>query len=287
MQSKHRNKFGLFALCVAMAVAAAACPVRAQENGADGPQAQIHAEGNGFAVISNAVGGLVDIRGASSYTEKIKVLITGPDSVVYQYVLPCDDHAYPFPLTAGAGEYRVAIYQNIYDNYYLGMLETTITLRDYAEAALYTAPNIRVPFAKDDAVQQKAAQLCAGKAGNQEKASAVLQFMTERYTYDYKLAEVVAYDPDYRVNPQKLLEETSGVCLDFATLYCAMLRSQDVPCKLIFGYVDANYHAWVEYHDGGKWVQEDPTYRICMQNNYYARQYVANDSHYAAASYIF
>ncbi|MCC8122660.1 MAG: transglutaminase-like domain-containing protein [Oscillospiraceae bacterium] len=287
MQSRHRNKFGLFALCVAMAVAAAACPVQAQETGAAGPQVQIYAEGNGFAVARNAVGGLVDIRGAGSYTEKIKVLITGPDRVVYQYVLPCDDQFYPFPLTAGAGDYHVAVYKNLYDNNYLCMLETKITLQAYTEAALYTAPNIQVPFAQGDAVQQKAAQLCAGTAGNQEKASAVLQFMTERYTYDYKLAEVVARNPDYRVNPQKLLEETSGVCLDFATLYCAMLRSQGVPCKLIFGYSDANYHAWVEYHDGGKWVREDPTCRICFQDSRSAGRYIENDSHYAPASYIY
>ena len=48
-----------------------------------------------------------------------------------------------------------------------------------------------------------------------------------------------------------------GICFDYASLAAAMLRSQGIPAKVIFGYVSPNdlYHAWnVFYTKKTGWV---------------------------------
>jgi hypothetical protein len=60
---------------------------------------------------------------------------------------------------------------------------------------------------------------------------------------DYKASTVKSgYLPD----PDETMRTGKGICFDYASLAAAMLRSQGVPCKLIFGYVSPNdlYHAW-------------------------------------------
>ena len=57
--------------------------------------------------------------------------------------------------------------------------------------------------------------------------------------------------------PDVTIRRGKGSCLDYAALSAAMLRSQGIPTKLVFGYVapDNVYHAWnMFYTEESGWV---------------------------------
>ena len=50
----------------------------------------------------------------------------------------------------------------------------------------------------------------------------------------------------YLSDPDSTMSTGKGICFDYAVLAAAMLRSQGIPTKMVFGYVAPNgiYHAW-------------------------------------------
>ena len=89
-------------------------------------------------------------------------------------------------------------------------------------------------------------------------------------TYDETQAEMV--ERGYVPHVDEVLERGEGICVDYATLLCAMARSRGIPCKLVMGDAGGSYHAWVEVwsEDGGTvadiplkeggWTLLDPTF---------------------------
>ena len=76
----------------------------------------------------------------------------------------------------------------------------------------------------------------------------------------------------YVPDPDQTLNDKTGICFDYASLTCAMLRSQGIPTKLEVGYVGEVYHAWISCYvdetgwidniiefDGKDWSLLDPT----------------------------
>lgn len=41
----------------------------------------------------------------------------------------------------------------------------------------------------------------------------------------------------YTIDPDRTMDRGRGICIDFASLTAAMLRSQGVPARLVFGYM--------------------------------------------------
>ena len=41
----------------------------------------------------------------------------------------------------------------------------------------------------------------------------------------------------------RTLETKKGICFDYASLMALLLRSQNIPCKLVVGYAGVEYHA--------------------------------------------
>ncbi len=64
----------------------------------------------------------------------------------------------------------------------------------------------------------------------------------------------------------EVLRTRKGDCNEHAILTVAILRSLGIPSRVAFGLVyDSGsffYHAWVEFHDGDKWVSFDPTWGL-------------------------
>ena len=54
-------------------------------------------------------------------------------------------------------------------------------------------------------------------------------------------------------------EKKMGVCQDLSALMICMLRTQGIPAKLMIGYADKNYHAWVVTLIEDKQIFFDPT----------------------------
>ena len=91
------------------------------------------------------------------------------------------------------------------------------------------------------------------------------------------------------------LAQKKGICFDYAALMTAMLRSQDIPTKLVVGYTGSLYHAWINvflegqgwvdnviYFDGHDWKLMDPTFASSGKQSKEIMQYIGNGGNYKA-----
>ena len=102
---------------------------------------------------------------------------------------------------------------------------------------------------------KKAKELAAGADDVNEVVTAVFEYITSNVKYDREKAENVKQG--YLPTPDETLSTGKGICFDYASLAAAMLRSQGIPTKVIFGYVSPNdlYHAWnMFYTEETGWV---------------------------------
>jgi transglutaminase/protease-like cytokinesis protein 3 len=101
--------------------------------------------------------------------------------------------------------------------------------------------------------------------------AAVYDYVVTNLTYDDERAATVK--SGYLPVLDEVLREKKGICFDYAALMTAMLRSQEVPCKLVVGYAGDIYHAWISvwteengwidsaiFFDGHIWKRMDPTF---------------------------
>lgn len=61
-----------------------------------------------------------------------------------------------------------------------------------------------------------------------------------------------------------------GVCQDFSNVVLAILRSRNIPCRYISGFIpgEGETHAWIEVNDNGIWYAVDPTRRHLIESDY-------------------
>ena len=80
-------------------------------------------------------------------------------------------------------------------------------------------------------------------------------FVADHVKYDNAKAAKLAQQSGYMPDPDDTLKTGTGICLDYASLSAAMLRSMGIPTKLMTGYVgkDEVYHAWIMVYIDGTW----------------------------------
>ena len=100
-----------------------------------------------------------------------------------------------------------------------------------------------------------------------------------------EIMEQVAEETTKDIAETKTLSTGKGICFDYASLAAAMLRSQGIPTKLIFGYVspDDVYHAWnMFYTEESGWV----TVSFEVSGNSWNRMDLTFSAGGAAASFV-
>ena len=97
-------------------------------------------------------------------------------------------------------------------------------------------------------------------ASDAEKAACIYNYITGLLTYDKEKAATV--EKGYLPDVDATLRERKGICFDYAALFAAMLRAQNIPVRLAIGYVqpDNIYHAWNQVYIDGEWVWMDATF---------------------------
>jgi len=203
---------------------------------------------------------------------KVKLQITGPDDVTYTYDISyTSKKGEVFPLQAGNGTYMINLYENITETKYsmVFSMPLEVTLSNDYKPFLY--PNQFIQFAPDSLAVRKGAALAYPCDSDIEVVAEVYNFMIENITYDYQKAETVK--SGYLPNLDDTLITQEGICLDYASLMTAMLRSQNIPTKMEVGYAGTAYHAWLSTYikdvgwvngmikfDGKDWSLLDPTF---------------------------
>ena len=227
-----------------------------------------------FIDYSNKHDGYVMVGFSEDTDRMLNVMITAPGGREYIYELSPGINEV-FPLTEGDGLYSIGVFEHLTDTLFEQVLlvSTVVTLSE--EFVPFVHPNQYVEFCENSPVTIKATELFLSSNNYFEAVDAIFSFVVNNISYDFEFAEVVEFGhtPDLI----SVLERGSGICFDIAALTTAMLRSQGIPSKLVFGNCDVpelgyTYHAWVTvyseedgmvgdhtFFSGGKWNILDPT----------------------------
>lgn len=201
---------------------------------------------------------------------KVKLQVTGPDYITYTYDLAQTDYEV-FPFSAGNGIYQIGVYENVEGSQYATVFSEKIELQLTNSMGPFLYPNQYVSFTSKSNVVAKGAELAAPAHDDLEVINFVYNYMIENITYDYQKANTV--QSGYVPNPDEILASGTGICLDYASVMTAMLRSQQIPTRLEVGYAGDAYHAWISTYvenqgwingiirfDGQSWSIMDPTF---------------------------
>ncbi len=219
--------------------------------------------------------GYIMVRYFGETDKRLKVLLGGP-ATTYQYDLPQGEWTV-LPLSDGDGFYQAGIYRNVQGQEYAMVMlaEFDVTLQD--EFAPFLRPNQYVNYLTAPDTVALGAQLCQGQETALEKVAAVYDFAVQNISYDEEKAASV--ESGYLPDLDGILQSREGICFDYAAVMTAMLRSQEVPCKLVVGYAGSIYHAWISiwteengwidgaiFFDGHAWKRMDPTFVSSAQD---------------------
>ena len=257
---------------------------------------------SGVTVLSNAKAavdasnlseGFVMVKYTGKKNVRIKVQITKTGGTTYTYNLNNAGNYETFPLTEGDGTYSVKVYENTSGTKYAQAYSTSVTMKLRDEFLPFLYSNQYVNFTSESATVAKGKEITAACTTDLEKVTAIFNWVTANFTYDYDLA---ANPPTgYLPVVDQVLEKRKGICFDYAAVMSAMLRSQGIPCKLVIGYAGTIYHAWINvyiqgvgwvrnfiYFDGEHWTLMDPTFVSTGKGSPAIMRYVTNPDNYSA-----
>lgn len=291
MQIKYIKMSAVFSMAMLLCAMPLSFPAQAanvRQPSADGAVTY----GNKDTVIdaSHTSDGYLMVRYTGS-AQKIKVKIK--KDTEYTYNLNTSGQYETFPLTEGSGTYSIQIFEHVVDNKYAVSASQTVsvTLSDEKNPFLY--PNQFCNFAPQSAVVAAGDSVTSGIADTLKKVEAIYNYTVNNISYDYQKAATV--QSGYLPDADAALARKTGICFDYASVMTAMLRSQDIPTKLIIGYSGDTYHAWVSvytdeqgwidnliYFDGANWRLMDPTFASSGKGNADVQEYITKPSNYKA-----
>lgn len=218
---------------------------------------------------SHTEDGYVMVRFTGDTEKRLKVLLKGPKTT-YNYNLPKGEWTV-FPLSDGSGSYQLGVYQNVKGKQYATVMVAEFTAELTDEFAPFLRPNQYVNYSEATKAVATGLEVTEGREHPLEKVEAVYDFVVATLAYDYDKASSVK--SGYLPVLDEVLESKKGICFDYAALMTAMLRSQEVPCKLVVGYAGSTYHSWISvwteesgwvdgaiFFDGHQWKRMDPTF---------------------------
>ena len=253
----------------------------------------INVETDGIAVIdySNMQDGYI-IAGYNEKSEhELKIIVTPPNGDQYIYALGDMGKEEIIPLTEGDGEYQIKIYQRIDDDHHQRLFETTIIVKLTERFAPFIRPNQFVNYTQESHLVRVASELTKDAENTYEMIDAIYIYVADNFEYDYDLAKSV--QNGYLPNLDRVLDRKKGICIDYAALVTAMLRSQGIPTMLEIGYYGEEYHAWISvhceengwienryHHNGEDWSMMDPTLASGERAAHMSRKEARDDAKY-------
>lgn len=127
---------------------------------------------------------------------------------------------------------------------------------------------LQLPFRSTE-VEQLSAEIVGNRTSLKERTDAIVQYLRKNYRYATTDLPINQIDPV----AEFLFRRKSGHCEYFATSMVVLLRYQNVPSRLINGFLEGEYnelgefylvrqsdaHSWVEVYLDGNWVPYDPS----------------------------
>lgn len=174
---------------------------------------------------------------------------------IYDYDLLSDGTPTVYPLQCGDGSYTFRALTNTVGSRYAEAYSTEIQVQLKDEFQPFLRPSQYADYDENSKCVEVAAELASQQPDALGVVDAVFEYICENVTYDKEKAATVS--KGYLPMPDETLSTGKGICFDYASLAAAMLRSQGIPTKMVFGYVQPNdlYHAWnMFYTEESGWV---------------------------------
>ena len=109
----------------------------------------------------------------------------------------------------------------------------------------------------DTQTEELADEICAGCETDEEKVQVFYEWIISNFEYDHDYYQIIQY-----FDVRKTLHTKQGLCFDFAHLFAAFCRSQNIPCYAVDGisYTDSSVrHTWNRVYYNGSWWDMDLT----------------------------
>ncbi|GIP34187.1 transglutaminase family protein [Paenibacillus sp. J2TS4] len=189
---------------------------------------------------------------------RIKLMVT-KEGQTYTYNLFSSQDTEWFPLQLGNGSYNISIMENISGNKYKTIQSDSVQLAVEDSNVIYLNSIQNINWTEADLAVKKAEELTRNYKTDEEKVKAIYEYIVNNISYDYELADEITagYIPDI----DDTLTTGKAICYGYSTLFAAMLRSVEIPAKLVMGHSQyvTEYHAWNEVYLNNEWVTIDTT----------------------------
>ena len=117
----------------------------------------------------------------------------------------------------------------------------------------------------DTQTVELADEICTDCETDAEKARAFQNWIVSNFEYDFEADPFIQY-----FDVSKTIRTRKGLCFDFAHLFAAFCRSQNIPCYVIDGtsYTDpTDAHTWNSVYYDGAWWDVDNTSDIMRKQS--------------------
>ena len=246
---------------------------------------------NAKAIVdySNTADGYIMVKFTANTEKRLKVRVKGP-TTTYTYDLTKNIWE-TFPLTDGNGKYQFIVYENVTGTKYSTVLTVDHSVKLTDEFAPFLRPNQFVNYDEASQTVEKAKELTRNIKDPLKKVAAIYDFVVKNLNYDRQKAATV--QSGYIPVLDNVLSTKKGICFDYAALMTGMLRSQGIPCKMVFGYASTTYHAWISvwtedtgwvdgaiFFDGTSWQRMDPTFASTGRQSAAIMKYIGDGTNY-------
>jgi hypothetical protein len=218
---------------------------------------------------SNAEFGYISILAPEQLKkQKAQVII---EEKIYTYDLFPEGYII-LPLQEGDGVYTIRILENIVSTQYSVVATIQIQVEMVDEFSAFLYPNQIVDYTPETLVVLESLLLGERVLSEIERVYEVYYFVINLLSYDYEKADLARTTYILPDLDESFLNQ-SGICFDYASMMSAMLRVLHIPTRVITGFTDLGYHAWVEVYvkDEGwinpslffkqnEWTHVDPTF---------------------------
>lgn len=202
--------------------------------------------------------GVITINATSDGTMAVRVV---KDNLHNDYVVSGTTR---LPLQHGNGNYTVYVLKNVSGSKYKIVQSQKISLNMESLKDVYLQSIQMIQWNQENLAIEKAKELTQNATSAQEKVALIYDYIYSNINYDnQKESQLTStYVPDI----DNTILAGSGICYDYASLFAAMLRSVDVPTKLVMGHKDdiQVYHAWNQIYleESNQWITVDITYDV-------------------------
>ncbi len=229
---------------------------------------------------------------------KVKVKIKNPNEKD-PYIYDIFDGYNVFPLTGGNGKYTLIAYENISGTKYSQLYSQTIQITIDNELSPYLYPNQYVNFNQSTKLVTMGEEIAESADNDLDVVTYVYDYVVRTLTYDNQKAEEAKNGnlAGYLPNVDEIIDKKTGICFDYAAVMATILRSQNIPTRMMIGYVSmpegSVYHAWISVYlkdigwvdgliqfDGKNWSMMDPTLISDGNNSSSIRDFVKDKNNY-------